>query len=82
MTDDEREWDDPPGVWDDEEDDGADEADDAGALNVATEGESFVRSDERDPITPGDISAEHAAFVLLGALFTTLVLVRLASGVL
>ncbi|RNJ26697.1 DUF7312 domain-containing protein [Halosegnis longus] len=77
MTDDEREWDDPPGVWDEEE-----EEDDAGALNVATEGESFVGGDERDPITPGDISPEHAAFVLLGALFATLVLVRLASGVL
>ena len=78
MTDDEREWDDPPGVWDEEDGEG----DDAGALNVATEGESFVRNDERDPITPGDISAEHAAFVLLGALFATLVLVRLVSGVL
>ncbi|MDZ7746282.1 MAG: hypothetical protein U5K28_07145 [Halobacteriales archaeon] len=77
MTDDDREWDDPPGVWDDDDED----ADDPGALNVATEGESFTGGEEREPITPDKISTEHAVFVLLGAGLATLVLVRLASGV-
>jgi len=67
---DDREWNDPPGVdvYGDEPD-GADES--QGALNVATEGESFVREGgEREPITPGDVSLEGALFVVLGVAVT------------
>lgn len=66
---DDREWNDPPGVdvYDD-----PDEDESKGALNVATEGESFVREDgsEREPITPGDVSLESALFVALGVAVT------------
>ena len=70
--DDDREWNDPPGIDIEESDD-----DEKGALGVATEGESFVGSEEREPLTPGDISLENALFVLLGAAVTVLVLAQL-----
>lgn len=68
--DDDREWNDPPGV--DVRDDGTTSDESKGALNVATEGESFVREDgyEREPITPGDVSLEGALFVVLGVALT------------
>ena len=69
--DDDREWNDPPGVDIGESDD------EKGALDVATEGESFVGSGEREPLTPGDISPENALFVVLGAAVTVLVLAQL-----
>ncbi len=77
---DDREWDDPPGV---DLDDGAEGADEPaerpkGALNVATEGESFLGDErEREPLTPGDVSPEHALFVVLGVGVTLLVLAQL-----
>jgi len=71
---DDREWNDPPGVdvYGDEAVGGdPDEADSKGALNVATEGESFVgEGGEREPITPGDVSLEGALFVALGVAVT------------
>lgn len=80
--DDDREWNDPPGV--DVYDDGSTGGDSSnrrdrstegepkGALNVATEGESFVGEGDRarQPITPGDVSLEGAIFVVLGVAVT------------
>jgi hypothetical protein len=77
---DDREWDDPPGVDLDDGDDGTDEPAERpkGALNVATEGESFLGDgQEREPLTPGDVSPEHALFVALGVGVTLLVLAQL-----
>ncbi|PSP58250.1 hypothetical protein BRC72_06555 [Halobacteriales archaeon QH_7_66_36] len=68
---DDREWNDPPGVDIEESDD------EKGALDVATEGESFIEVREREPLTPGDISLENALFVVLGAAVTVLVLAQL-----
>ncbi|MFC7235695.1 DUF7312 domain-containing protein [Halosegnis marinus] len=70
---------DPPGAdrdpWGDDGDDG-DGADDApGALNVATEGESFLGEEPPDlePLTPGEVDPENAFFVALGVAFTLFV---------
>lgn len=60
------------------------EADDEGALHVATEGESwrFSLEDlekgaaEQETITPGSPEAEHVAFVLLGAAVTLAVVAQ------
>jgi hypothetical protein len=75
-----REWDDPPGVDLDDGSEGDGEPDERpkGALNVATEGESFLEDGrEREPLTPGDVSPEHALFVALGVGMTLLVLAQL-----
>lgn len=76
-TGEDREWDDPPGV-DLEEDGGGEEARSKGALHVATEGESMLEDGaDREPLTPGDVSPEHALFVALGVGVTLLVLAQL-----
>lgn len=75
--DDDREWDDPPGIeFEKEPDETRDRP--KGALNVATEGESFLGDErEREPLTPGNVTFEHAVFVVLGAAVTVLVLAQL-----
>ena len=77
MADDEREWDDPPGVWD-----GDDEGDGGDGPTATADGETPRPREEREPLTPSEISTEHATFVLLGAALATVVLFRLANGVL
>ena len=76
MADDEREWDDPPGVWD-----GDDGEEDDGSTATA-DGETPRSREEREPLTPSEISTEHATFVLLGAALATVVLFQLTNGVL
>lgn len=50
-----------------------------GALNVATEGESFLGDEGPDlePLTPGDVDPENALFVVLGAAFTLFIVGQL-----
>jgi hypothetical protein len=81
-TQDDREWNDPPGVdvyGDEPAGNEADRDGSKGALNVATEGESFARGgDEREPITPGDVSLEGALFVALGVAATLFTVAQFA----
>lgn len=59
------------------------DADEDGALHVATEGESWrfslddLDEEPEDRITPGSPSLEHAAFVLLGVAATAVVILQL-----
>jgi len=76
MADDEREWDDPPGVWDGDDGEEDDES------TATADGETPRSREEREPLTPSEISTEHATFVLLGAALATVVLFQLTNGVL
>ena len=56
--------------------------DDSGAPFVDEAGEerdSYAPEPSSAPVEPGDPKLEHAAFVLLGAIATVLVMIRIAA---